>query len=75
MAIVQLRPASPAPEAEPATFTCVVCGDELAPSLGRLGSIRCHDCRVTHLHVAHPETEVSGRRRWLRRREMTVKAA
>lgn len=26
-------------------YKCVDCGDNIAPALARLGSLRCHECR------------------------------
>jgi tRNA(Ile2) C34 agmatinyltransferase TiaS len=81
MSVYELRPQPPVTGGESTAFSCVACGGDLAPSLGRLGSMRCHDCRETHLHVARPETDADVRRRtllelpWIRRRETNRKAA
>ena len=32
-------------EAPAAEVTCIACGATIAPSLARLGSMHCHDCR------------------------------
>ena len=36
------------------THTCAACGEPLAPSLARLGSLRCHDCRDNGAPLAQP---------------------
>ncbi len=36
----------------PNTPICVSCGGELAPTLARLASLRCHDCRNTHAPIS-----------------------
>jgi hypothetical protein len=49
--MMRMRPASPVsalsdmPSAARATGICAACGMQMADSLRRLGSIRCHDCR------------------------------
>jgi hypothetical protein len=40
----------------PAKLTCRSCGTPIAESLGRLGSLRCHDCRDEGAH----ETLLAG---------------
>jgi hypothetical protein len=32
-------------ERQATPFPCVACGDPMAATLSRLGSVRCHDCR------------------------------
>jgi hypothetical protein len=36
----------------PRTPICLSCGAELAPTLGRLASRRCHDCRDAHAPIS-----------------------